>query len=63
MSIGGGDVVNDISGESCVYAIDMNEGSNGNCGKITLEVRRNYWFEGSCDPSENRWSEWDDSCL
>lgn len=58
VSIGGGDVANGIQGISRIFAVDVNEGSNDNCGEVTLEVRRNYWRNNTCDPSANRWSAW-----
>ncbi|MGH1437181.1 MAG: hypothetical protein ACRBG0_22265, partial [Lewinella sp.] len=58
VSIGGGDVANGITGIARVYANDVNEGSNDNCGPVTLEVRRNYWRNNTCDASANRWSPW-----
>ena len=58
VSIGGGDVANGIEGIARVFATDVNEGSNDNCGEVTLEVRRNYWRNNTCDPSANRYSPW-----
>ena len=58
VSIGGGDIANGIEGIARVFATDFDEGSNDNCGEVTLEVRRNYWRNDTCDPSENRWSPW-----
>ncbi|MGH1434589.1 MAG: hypothetical protein ACRBG0_09035, partial [Lewinella sp.] len=58
VSIGGGDVANGIEGIARIFATDVNEGSNDNCGPVTLEVRRNYWRNNTCDASANRWSAW-----
>eukprot|EP00903_Cladosiphon_okamuranus_P000214 g214.t1 len=58
VSIGGGDIANGIEGIARVFATDFDEGSNDNCSEVTLEVRRNYWRNDTCDPSENRWSPW-----
>eukprot|EP00903_Cladosiphon_okamuranus_P000764 g762.t1 len=58
VSIGGGDVLNGIEGIARIFAEDVDEGSYDNCGEVSLEVRRNYWRNGTCDASENRWSPW-----
>ncbi|MEL6660891.1 MAG: hypothetical protein AAFR36_30815, partial [Bacteroidota bacterium] len=58
VSIGGGDVLNGIEGIARVFAEDIDEGSNDNCGTVTLEVRRNFWRNGTCDASANRFSPW-----
>jgi hypothetical protein len=58
VSIGGGDVASGITGIARIFATDVNEGSNDNCGPVTLEVRRNYWRNNTCDPSASRWSAW-----
>ncbi|MEL6658244.1 MAG: hypothetical protein AAFR36_17420, partial [Bacteroidota bacterium] len=58
VSIGGGDVLNGIEGIARIFAEDIDEGSNDNCGSVTLEVRRNFWRSGTCDASANRWSPW-----
>jgi hypothetical protein len=58
VSIGGGDVLNGIEGIARIFATAVDEGSYDNCGEVTLEVRRNYWRNNTCDPSENRWSPW-----
>jgi hypothetical protein len=60
VSIGGGDVANDIYGEARIFASDVNEGSNDNCGEVTVQVRRNYWANGTCADSEDSWSPWGD---
>jgi len=60
VSIGGGDVLNDVYGQARVYAEDIDEGSSDNCSEVTVEVRRNFWRNGDCHPSENRWSDWGD---
>ncbi|WP_044086225.1 proprotein convertase P-domain-containing protein, partial [Lewinella cohaerens] len=60
VSIGGGDVANGIEGIARIFAADVDEGSNDNCGAVTLEVRRNYWRNETCNPSANRWSPWGD---
>ncbi|MGH1436709.1 MAG: hypothetical protein ACRBG0_19885, partial [Lewinella sp.] len=60
VSIGGGDVANGVEGIARIFATDVNEGSNDNCGEVTLEVRRNYWRNETCNPSANRWSPWGD---
>ena len=58
VSIGGGDIANNISGIARIFAADIDEGSFDNCGPVTLEVRRNFWRNNTCDPSANRWSPW-----
>ncbi|WP_367389207.1 T9SS type A sorting domain-containing protein [Lewinella sp. LCG006] len=58
VSIGGGDVLNGIEGIARIFATAVDEGSSDNCGEVSLEVRRNYWRNETCDPSENRWSPW-----
>jgi len=60
VSIGGGDIANDIEGIARIFAEDVDEGSYDNCGEVTLEVRRNYWRNNTCDASANRWSPWGD---
>ncbi|WP_367392944.1 proprotein convertase P-domain-containing protein [Lewinella sp. LCG006] len=60
VSIGGGDSANSILGIARIFASDVDEGSNDNCGAVTLEVRRNYWRNNTCDASANRWSPWGD---
>ncbi|WP_367392861.1 hypothetical protein [Lewinella sp. LCG006] len=60
VSIGGGDVANGIEGIARLFAADVDEGSNDNCGEVTLEVRRNYWRNNTCDASASRWSPWGD---
>ncbi|WP_367390391.1 hypothetical protein [Lewinella sp. LCG006] len=58
VSIGGGDIANGIEGIARLFAADVDEGSNDNCGEVTVEVRRNYWRNETCDASANRWSPW-----
>ncbi|MGH1437180.1 MAG: HYR domain-containing protein [Lewinella sp.] len=58
VSLGGGDIANDLYGEARILASDIDEGSNDNCSAVTLAVRRNYWRDGTCDDSANRWSPW-----
>ncbi|WP_367391122.1 HYR domain-containing protein [Lewinella sp. LCG006] len=58
VSLGGGDIANDLYGEARILAADVNEGSNDNCSAVTLAVRRNYWQDGTCDESADRWSPW-----
>ena len=58
VSIGGGDVANGVEGIARVFAVDFDEGSNDNCGEVTVEVRRNFWRDGTCNDSANRWSPW-----
>jgi len=58
VSIGGGDTANGITGIARIFAADVNEGSNDNCGPVTLEVRRNFWRNNTCDASASRYSEW-----
>ena len=60
VSIGGGDVSVGIEGIARLFAEDVDEGSSDNCGDVTLEVRRNYWRNNTCDASANRWSPWGD---
>ncbi|WP_367391600.1 choice-of-anchor R domain-containing protein [Lewinella sp. LCG006] len=60
VSIGGGDSASGILGIARIFASDVDEGSNDNCGAVTLEVRRNYWRNNTCDASANRWSPWGD---
>ncbi|MGH1436048.1 MAG: HYR domain-containing protein, partial [Lewinella sp.] len=60
VSIGGGDVANGLFGQSRILATDVDEGSRDNCSTVDLEVRRNYWHNDTCDPSENSWSPWGD---
>ncbi|MEL6832920.1 MAG: hypothetical protein AAFP77_08000 [Bacteroidota bacterium] len=60
VSIGGGDVANGVEGIARVFAVDFDEGSNDNCSEVTLEVRRNFWRNGTCDASANRFSPWGD---
>ncbi|WP_367388690.1 hypothetical protein [Lewinella sp. LCG006] len=56
--IGGGDVSNGIEGIARVFPEDVDTGSADNCGEVTLELRRNYWRNNTCDLSGNRWSPW-----
>ena len=60
VSIGGGDVASGIEGIARIFAEDVDEGSYDNCGEVTLEVRRNFWRNDTCDASANRWSPWGD---
>ena len=60
VSIGGGDIHNGVEGIARIFADDVNEGSNDNCGEVTVEVRRNFWRNETCNPSANRWSAWGD---
>jgi hypothetical protein len=60
VSLGGGDILNGLLGGARIYATDVNEGSNDNCSAVTLEVRRNFWRDGTCDDSASRWSDWGD---
>lgn len=60
VAIGGGDIAGGTSGVARIFAEDVDEGSQDNCGLLNLEVRRNFWRDASCDPSENRWSRWGD---
>lgn len=32
-----------------VFVIDIDEGSNDNCGVDCIEVWREYWFDSNCD--------------
>ena len=58
VSLGGGDIANGLYGEARILASDIDEGSNDNCSAVTLAVRRNYWLDGTCDESADRWSPW-----
>lgn len=60
VSIGGGDVVNGIEGIGRVPAETFDQGSYDNCGPVNLEIRRNYWRNGTCDLNPNRKSPWGD---
>jgi len=60
VSIGGGDVANGIEGIARIFAADVDEGSNDNCGPVTVEVRRNFWRNNTCDASASRFSPWGD---
>lgn len=56
--IGGGDVFNGIEGIGFLEALDFFEDADDNCGSISLEIRRNYWRNNTCDPSPDRWTPW-----
>lgn len=60
VSLGGGDSANGILGQARLLATEVDEGSNDNCSTVTLEVRRNYWQDGTCSDNAEHWSPWGD---
>ncbi|WP_367391124.1 HYR domain-containing protein [Lewinella sp. LCG006] len=60
VSIGGGDVANGVFGQARIHATDVDEGSSDNCSTVDLEVRRNYWANGTCTDNFEDWSPWGD---
>jgi hypothetical protein len=61
VSLGGGDIAVGLYGIAEIFALDVDEGSNDNCTDVRLEVRRNFWRDGTCDESANRYSPWGES--
>lgn len=60
VQIGGGDSQNGIQGIARILAASIDQGSNDNCGNVSLEVRRNYWLDNDCSFSPNEDSDWGD---
>ncbi|MEM1214941.1 MAG: SdrD B-like domain-containing protein, partial [Bacteroidota bacterium] len=58
--IGGGDILNGISGVGLLFVEDIDEGSNDNCSAVTLEARRNFWQNNDCGISSSQYAPWDD---